>query len=153
MRLASFRHPDGDWEILNGSRMFGFGCFRCNGGRGFRGVRRCLYTCVNRDVLRSLDSKPHSITPDFENRNLDIVGDYNFLVLLSANNQHETVSFKPPDTCLSFLKEKRFGSKIQKSGAGNLTPSNFNSFLAKLSRFSYGDANLKLKQNVWSMAE
>jgi D-alanyl-D-alanine carboxypeptidase/D-alanyl-D-alanine-endopeptidase (penicillin-binding protein 4) len=50
-----------------------------------------------RDFLGSIDAKPNSISPNFEDRDLYVVGDDDLLILLSANDQHGYGS-EPPDS-------------------------------------------------------
>ena len=48
-------------------------------------------------MFRCFDSETNSVATDFENRNLDIVGNDDLLIFLTTDDQHETLSLKPPD--------------------------------------------------------
>jgi hypothetical protein len=46
---------------------------------------------MNRDMFRRFDSEPDAISANFQNGDLDVVGDYDLLVFLATNNQHSTL--------------------------------------------------------------
>ena len=45
---------------------------------------------MNWDVFGRFDSKPNSISTNFQNGDLDVVSQNDFLVFLTANNQHSS---------------------------------------------------------------
>ena len=55
---------------------------------------------MNRNVLGRFDSKPDPISTNFQNGDLDVVGENDLLVFLTTNDEHssvplhETVNFK-----------------------------------------------------------
>jgi len=46
---------------------------------------------MNWDVLWRFDTKPDSVSTDFQDRDFDIVGEENLLVFLTAYDQHSNV--------------------------------------------------------------
>ena len=49
---------------------------------------RRLETGVDRDMFRSFDSEPDSISANFKDGDFDVVGNDDLLVFLAANDQH-----------------------------------------------------------------
>ena len=65
---------------------------------------------MNWDMFGCFDSEANSISTDFQNGNLDVVGDYDLLVFLAANNEH----YRSPRLKSGYiLKEKYVEAKIQ----------------------------------------
>ncbi len=74
---------------------------------------------MNRNVFGCLDSKADSISSNFQNGDLDVVGKDNFLIFLTANNQH---------SCIPLLK-------VSTPLRRNTRPKNTNTFQIKAFKF------------------
>jgi len=48
---------------------------------------------MNRYMLGSIDAKPDAIAANLKNRDLDIIGNYDFLIFLPTDDKHLTRPF------------------------------------------------------------
>src|SRR6266446_2257607 len=86
--LAAPRKSNNGWH----QSLWIFSFFHFNGlGRTFFDRRRGLQFSLNWDVFGRFDPKANPVAPDFENRDLEFVGDDDLFVSLATYDEHLTL--------------------------------------------------------------